>query len=320
MKQTLPIFLFLTLGFGILYWLLRPPTTQFSFIDTDYDGVINANDKENNTTWLADTSNYKLKDYVDNEGLIDTSKTKKLCDCWEFPKTNDRKILKCKDNLNWFTYEGKLIEYRMEGSENGRFYSNSSSIIATQKDNDIEKKHENLFPEYYSNEEDLKINEPTDDLNKLVTISYNGKKYKLNKGLTTDKGIDYNEANYRYKNNKWETQTNPPNGPWTNAKVENINFLLTKVATEIKTKEKTKVKEGEKEIDKEKNDPPVITSKNREYTSADLYWIQLNNLNDYELKNREAEIKIKNNCKHLKPTSINGKVAQKSVITRINNF
>ena len=236
MKQTPIILLFLSIGFGILYWLLKPPTTQLSLIDTDYDSVIDANDKEKNTTWLADTSNYKLKDYVDNEGLIDTSKTKKLCDCWEFPKTSDRKILKCKDNLNWFTYEDKLIEYRMEDSENGRFYSNSSSIIATQKDNEIEKKHENLFPEHYANDEDVIINEPSSkDLNELVTISYNGKNYKLKKGFTTEKGMNFNDANYRYKNNKWETQMDPPNGSWSNPKDKDVNYLLVKNAKEIKT-------------------------------------------------------------------------------------
>ena len=313
----------------VFFWARnwKAENDRIANLDTDRDGVIDANDKEKTIQWLKDTSNYKLKDYVDAKGAIDTLKTKNLCDCWNFPDAKDRKILKCKDNLNWFVYEDKLIEYRMEGSENGRFYSNSSSIIATQKDNDVEKKHEILFPEHYANEEDLLINEPlAEDLNKLVTISYGGKKYQLKKGFTTDKGMDYNKANYRYKNNKWETQTNPPNGDWTNPKVENINFLLTKVATEIKSGEKKKsevVKEeteksGDKKNDKDKKNPPVIENKNGENSSADIYWIQLNNLNDYQLKNKEAEIANSENT--MIPTSKDGKDAKKSVKSRIRKF
>jgi hypothetical protein len=311
-KQTLFIFLFLALGFGILYWLLKPPTAQLSSIDTDYDGVIDANDNEKKTAWLLDTSNYKLKDYVDTDGLIDRSKTKSLCDCWEFPDISDRNILKCEDNLNWFVYEDKLIEYRIEGSELGRFYSDYGRLIATRSDNDIEKKHEILFPEHYAYEEDLKINELSDDLNKLVTISYKGKKYKLKKGFTTDKGIDYNKANYRYKNNKWEIQINSPNGAWTNSKEQDIKFLMIKFATEIKPIDINKPEVVEKELEK-------IGSKNEnQNTSADIYWIQLNNLNDYQLKNKKTEIANSENT--MIPTSINGKVAKKSVKNRIKNF
>jgi hypothetical protein len=317
MKQSILLFSFLTIGFGILYWLLKPPTDQLSTIDSDYDGVIDGNDKEKNTTWLVDTSNYKLKDYVDTDGLIDRSKTKSLCDCWEFPDIRDRKILKCEDNLNWFVYEDKLVEYRMEDSELGRFYSNYGRLIATRSDNDIEKKHEILFPEHYTKTEDVKINEPpSQDLNKLVTISYNGKKYKLKKVFTTDKGIDYNKANYRYKNNKWEIQTNPPNGPWTSPKVENINFLLSKVAIEIKSGEKKKPETVEEEIEKSK--PPVMENKNAENTSSDIYWIQLNNMNDFELKNKKAE--IENSEGTMIPFSKDGKAAKKNVKTRIKYF
>jgi hypothetical protein len=312
-KQTFPIFLFLTLGFGILYWLLKPPTIEFSTMDSDYDGVIDAKDKDINTTWLTDTSNYKLKDYVDSDGLIDRSKTKNLCNCWDFPNISDRETLKCKDNLNWFVYENTLIEYRMEGSENGRFYSAYSSIIATQKDNNIEKKHESLFPEHYEKTEVVTINEPPlDDRNKLVVISYKGTKYQLKKGFITDKGMDYNTAKFRFKNNKWEIQTNPPNGVWTNSEAKDIHFLLTKVATEIKSIENHTIK-----IDGGKKDGSN-NGNNEVNTNADDYWIKLNKEDDYSLNSKKSEIIISFQTK--KPSSKAGKEAEKSVKNRILNF
>ncbi len=311
MKQTPILLLFLTIGFGILYWLLKPPSTQLSLIDTDYDGVIDANDKEKNTDWLSDTSNYKLKDYVDVDGLIDRSKTKNLCDCWEFPDISDRKILKCEENLNWFTYEGKLIEYRMEGLELGRFYSDYGRLIATRSDNDIEKKHESLFPEHYANEEDVIINKPpVENLNKLVTISYKDKKYQLKKGFTTEKGFSFNNANYRFKGNNWEIQINPPHGAWTNSKEKDIKFLMMKFATEIKESEKIiNEKDKEKTVNKRENPPAEGIS------VEDLYWIDLDKLNDYDLIKKEAEISNSGNKKI--PTSHAGIAARKSVKMRI---
>jgi hypothetical protein len=314
MKQTPILVFFLSIGFGILYWLLKPPTTQLSSIDTDYDGVFDANDKEKKTAWLLDSSNYKLKNYIDtSNGLIDASKTKSLCDCWEFPDISDRKILKCEDNLNWFVYEGKLMEYRIEGSESGRFYSDYCRLIATQSDNEIEKAHESLFPEHYANEADFLINDHSDDLNKVVTVSYKGKKYQLKKGFTTEKGFSFNNANYRFKGNKWEIQINPPNGTWTNSKEKDIKFLMIKFPAEIKPIEINKPEIVEKEQEKK------MGSKNEnQNTSADIYWLQLNNLNDYQLKNKEAV--IANNENTMVPTSINGKAAKKSVKMRIKNF
>ena len=317
MKQTPIILLFLSIGFGILYWLLKPSTAQFSSIDSDYDGVIDANDREKNTAWLADTNNYKLKDYVDQDGLIDRSKTKNLCDCWEFPNSSDREILKCKNNLNWFTYEGKLIEYRMEGSENGRFYSNSSLIIATQKDNEIEKKHENLFPEHYANDEDVIINEPSSkDLNELVTISYNGKKYQIKKGFTIEKGLSFNNANYRFKGNNWEIQTNPPSGTWNMAKEMDINYILNKIAKEIITV-KVLVEKGNEGGNTIPKNNVGSTELN---TEADNYWIYLDQLSEEKIISKKVEIKLNLNSRDKKPSTLAGSKARRNILRKLNNL
>jgi hypothetical protein len=294
-------------------------------VDTDHDGIFDDKDKEKNTTWLADTSNYKLKDYVDSTGFIDTSKTKKLCDCWEFPDTNDRNILKCENKLNWFVFQGKLIEYRMEGSENGRFYSNSSSIIATQKDNEIEKKHESLFPDHYPKEDDVKINEPpVEDLNKLVTVSYNGKMYQLKRGFITEKGEAFNNSNYRFINNKWQRQKNPNGGKWGEPEENDIPHLLESLKAEIKTVKK-------KEVVKTNNSGNKDTKKvvdnnsggnNEVNTEADKYWINLaeSGLSDPLFKSKMDEIKENLNSLEMKPTTSAGKSAKNKITTRYNKF
>jgi hypothetical protein len=328
-KLVIPIILIagIALILGIVFLLFNNGGEKVEQVDTDHDGIIDSKDQEKNTPWLADTSNHRLNNYIDTtNGLIDASKTKKLCDCWDFPDTNDRKILKCEDNLNWFVYEGKLYEFRSNQPADGKFYKSASEWVKSGNDDEIEDYHKDKNRSFYSVNGTQDLEATAADQTEFVQITYKGEKYRIKKGFTTDKGMDYNKANYRYKNNKWETQTNPPNGPWASPKVENINFLLTKVATEIKSGEKKKrevVKEeteksGDKKNDKNKNNPPVIENKNGENTSADIYWIQLNNLNDYELKNKKAE--IENSEGTMTPSSKDGKAAKKNVKTRIKYF
>ena len=316
MKQTTFLIFFLTLGFGTLYWLLKPPSPIISYLDEDSDGIIDSKDKEKNTVWFADSSNYKLKDYVNNNGEIDTKKTKNLCNCWKFPAKKDRDVLKCKDNLNWFVYKDKLYEYRTSDAETARFYSNAEKIIATNSDNDIEQYHEKQFPNNYKHsEEEEVITPPVSQQEEYVTIKYNNKKYKLKKGVVTTKGIEYNNANYRYLKSKWETQINPPNGTWVDAKPKDVNFLLNKKAIEINESEKSDTKKENLITDDKKTSETTVVDKNTppeakattQNSEADEYWIRLDKL-------ARADLGLSYIDLNKKPVTKVGKAAKKSVL------
>ena len=150
MKQTLILLCFMLFGFGALYWLLKPPTPPYLKSDKDFDDIEDKADKDLNTVWFKDTTNYRVRNYVNVYGKIDTSKTKPLCNCWKFPKAEDRKILLCTDTENWFVFENTLYEYREINPGDGNFYSDNSSKVASTKDNEIEKEHKKLFPALYA--------------------------------------------------------------------------------------------------------------------------------------------------------------------------
>ena len=191
--------------------------------DKDFDGIEDKADEEVNTVWFKDTTNYRVRNYVNVYGKIDTSKTKDLCNCWKFPKAEDRKILLCTDTENWFVFNNTLYEYREINPGDGNFYSDTNSKVASTKDNEIEEKHKKLFSAIYDEiilPEDTTIKDPPVfppvENNKMVVITYNTKSYKIKIGFTTDKGLFYNNSNYRFKNKKWQRQRNPPNGEWGN--------------------------------------------------------------------------------------------------------
>ena len=279
--------------FGILSYLNKKSEEKIiATTDTDLDGIFDDKDKEKTTQWLKDTSNYKLKDYVNSEGEIDTNKTKNLCNCWKFPANKDRDVLKCKENLNWFVYKDKLYEFRTTDAETARFYSSAEKIIATNSDNDIEQYHEKQFPNNYTHsEEEEVITPPVSPQEEYETISYNNKKYKLKKGVVTTKGIELNNANYRYLKSKWETQINPPNGTWGDAKPKDVNFLLNKKAIEIKESVKADQKKENNIKDEKKTTETIVVDKNTpteakattQNNEADDYWIKLDKLASADL-------------------------------------
>jgi hypothetical protein len=189
--------------------------------DTDRDGVVDAKDENLKTVWISDSVKFPLKKYVNSNGFIDASKTKSLCDCWEIPEVKEREILKCKNNLNWFVLGNKLYEYRIEDSNNGRFYESSELKIASNRDNQIEKEHERLFPEHYNKEEDIEVqNDPNKE---YITITFENKHYRLKKGFTTEQGMEFGEKDRN--NNDYIPHWKFKNGVWLKKATPRSNFL-----------------------------------------------------------------------------------------------
>ena len=316
--------------FGILSYLNKKSEEKIiATTDTDLDGIFDDKDKEKTTQWLEDTSNYKLKDYVDDEGLIDASKTKKHCDCWEFPDSSDREILKCKDNLNWFLYEDKLIEYRMEGSDIGLFYETPTAFIPTKNDLEIKTFHKGRFPDYYSESgQDINNDAPAEDPNELVTISYKGENYRIKKGFTLNVGNEFGSRGedgfipywrFKDKDDKWEKQSSK-GSRWQNATESDIKALFASKKVCPATIDVTKCEACKKKLSEcsghegtgnDKENPPT-----KGESLDDIYWIELDKLNDYDLKDKAK----KNEIKDKKSYSTAGIAAKKSVKTRIKNF
>ena len=192
--------------------------------DKDFDGIEDKADEEVNTVWFKDTTNYRVRNYVNVYGKIDTSKTKDLCNCWKFPKAEDRKILLCTDTENWFVFKNILYEYREVSEGDGSFYSAANSKIKSTLDNDVEEFHQQFLQETFPPEDDSTIIPEVS--NRVATINYNNKKYNVKIEFTSNEGIEFNDANYRFKNNVWKRQSNPPNGNWTEPNENDISFMF----------------------------------------------------------------------------------------------
>lgn len=311
MKQTLFILLFLTFGFGILYWLLKPPAKVSVKLDDDYDGVLNEKDHEVTTNWITDSIRYPLRDFVNSNGLVDEKKTKTLCNCWDFQDVKERKVLKCQNNLYWFVVNGKLYEYRMEGAGTKRFYSSAYQAIPTNADSTIEVEHRRLFPQHYRT---YRSKTEAKNLEQQVVIQFQGRSYQVNKVLTAKKGMRFNGSNYRYFGSKWQYQNNPPNGGWLHARDKDIKHLLKSLVNY------GKVKIIDKKTPELKEKPEVIPPKKIEnvHSANDQYWIYLNKLTDEELNTKSAEIFT--NMITKSPMSPQGKIARINVRKRIHAF
>ena len=288
--------------------------------DKDFDGIEDNADREVNTVWFKDTTNYRVRNYVNVYGKIDTSKTKHLCNCWEFPKAEDRKILLCTDTENWFVFENTLYEYREINPGDGNFYSDTNSKVASTKDNEIEEKHKKLFSAIYDEiilPEDTTIKDPPVENNKMVVITYNTKSYKIKIGFTTDKGLFYNNSNYRFKNKKWQRQRNPPNGEWGNPDEGDIPAMfkakgIKPIEKDINTPEVKKKAEAEVKKKVEGND---------DKTDHSSYWINLDKKSDDHLKNISVLIRrnIADEAYKCKPGSA-GATARLIIISRLNKL
>ena len=316
MKQTLILLVAVTLGFGVLYWLLMPPAALTN-LDSDFDGIVDGKDKDLKTSWLSDTSLYKLKDYVTSEGIIDTALTKVLCACWKFPNAADRVLLKCKNDTSWFQVNDTLYEFRKSGPADGTFYSSSDIKVKSGNDDEIEKKHRKLFPEFYNPNkppvpEIIEVPTP-DDNNTIISITYMNKQYKLKKGFTTAAGMKFNNANYRYQNKDWKVQSNPPNGNWKVATEADINFLLARKATLVtKMEQVTPVVVEIVPPPKE----PIAAEIKSEQTKLN-YWNKVFAYTDVEFKANKDEIKGRLTSKDWKSTKKNSEADKARAMVNI---
>jgi hypothetical protein len=228
-KQVIFLAVFTFIGFGLLYWLLKPASSEsIGPQDDDHDGIENAYDREPNTAWPLDTAVFKLKDYVDAVGKLAPKKIQALCDCWKVPDVALRKQLPCKeDNPNWWTFEGKLYEIRKE-NDNVRFYSGEGVLMRTQDDNALETAHKDDFPQYYASETPEPSPTPSPEPNQKITITYKGERYKIKQGFTSETGMEYNNSLWRYRNNTWQRAKNPNNPKWEEATPKDVDHLLSR--------------------------------------------------------------------------------------------
>lgn len=228
MKNIVFLFFFMLFGFGILYFLLKsedPATALQNDLnrDDDADGVINASDKEPNNKWIKDTT-YKLRDFVDTEGKLNRIKVDSLlCNCFTVPDSSERTIIGCKDNAEYFVFEGKLWRY---DEATNRFYD-AYGVAIKNGNNAISERH-SIF---------LKVANDVFDENNGVKSSrdivFNNIKYNVPYKLTSEEGITYNAADYRYYSGKWETRIVSGTGSWIKASANDIVFLLAKIGKKV---------------------------------------------------------------------------------------
>ena len=314
MKKTLILLGFLILGFGVLYWLLKPPATVWA-VDTDLDGLVDQVDEEDSTIWLTDTSKYHLYKYVNAMGRVDSKKTKPLCDCWEFPEVTNRKILLCQDNKNWFNFEYNLYEFREDNPGDGRFYKNKETRVATSEDDQIEQHHKKLFPEAYTSE----VNPEAVVVSGYSNITYKGKVYSINADFLSNEGALYNTSRWKFKNNTFQKRECIPNteegrGSWNNASKNDIDVILKKFGTlKVDKKVAEEVDKKVAEEDDEEDEKPKTP------TDYSQYWLRLNELPINELKGRKTEINAKKiDSKYNCPNGSPGDKARASVLAKIN--
>jgi hypothetical protein len=232
-KQVIFFAVFTFIGFGLLYWLLKPATSEPTGPqDDDHDGIENANDIEPNTAWPLDTAVFKIKDYVDAVGRLDPTKIKALCDCWKVPDASLRKQLACEDNAHWWTFEGVLYEIRKENGD-VRFYSGEGVLVRTQDDNNLEKAHKGTFPEFYASETPEPPLPPSTDPDQKITITYKGERYTIKQGFTSEEGLTYNNVLWRYRNNTWQKAENPNTPVWEMATKKDVDFMNNKFRKKV---------------------------------------------------------------------------------------
>ncbi len=281
--------------------------------DYDHDGMENKVDQEDRTIWLKDTTKYKLVKYVDHLGKVDAKKTKPLCDCWEFSKIADRAILLCKDNKNWFKYENNLHEFREDSPGDGRFYKNNVTRVATSDDDKIEQYHQKLFPEAYGEN-------PVPDpvvVSGYSNIDYKEKRYSIKSDFLSNEGAFYNDARWKFRNNKFQKRECIPNtqngrGAWNNASNNDIDVILQRFGELINTPVNPPVQTP-------RTGTTTVPTTNLEVdTENDKYWIKINT--DFNNYDTEEYTIIKGNYTNKKPTSSKGKKALKDVKSKINSL
>ena len=323
-KQTFIIALILILGFGVIYLLLRPSVDPWS-IDSDHDGLVDQVDQEDSTHWIADTSRYPLNHYVNEQGYVDSIKTQPLCDCWDFPNMQERMILKCQDNAQWFVFNWQLINF-----ENGRFYRAKNELIPTNNDDPIVLYHEKLFGAMQILPHNPEPKAPDIDPNKKVEFRYRGKTYRIKQGFLSNEGMTWSNAKWRYINNTWEKALNPDNPRFSSDNVtkNDIEFFLSRNATVVpKNTQKTtntgtnngsSSTSGNSNTQTNTGNSNAGNSTSDELTQDDLYWISfLNRIKDREPTEADKNEANKNRTKKTDLTKV-GKQARNKVMKLIN--
>jgi hypothetical protein len=268
---------------GLVFWLKPASSESIGPQDDDHDGIENANDLEPNTAWPLDTAVFKLKDYVDAVGKLAPKKIQELCDCWKVPDIAVRKQLSCKDNANWWMFGDSLYEMRVENG-NVRFYSGEGVLMRTQDDNDLEKAHRLAFPEFYASGTPEPPLPPSPEPNQKITITYNGERYKIKQGFTSEKGMEYSHALWRYRNNTWQKAPEPKHPKWEEATPKDVDHLLSRPELA------TKLEQGPPSPPV--TDPPQPPPLQNSNLSTDAYWVEKSKLlaTDDGKKNLEADV------------------------------
>jgi hypothetical protein len=218
-KQVIFLAVFTFIGFGLLYWLLRPEKNEWA-VDSDRDGLVDTVDQEDSTRWVA-TEKFPLHRYVDAQGKVDPLKTAPLCDCWEFPRIEDRALLKCRDNEFWFSFEYQLHEYRVDAEGKGTFYSNPNLVVLGEKETSIREFHQRIYTQ------------ESGDPNVMATISYRNVKYLIKQGFTSEEGLTYNNVLWRYRNNTWQKAPNPNTPVWEMATKKDVDVMNKKFRKKV---------------------------------------------------------------------------------------
>jgi hypothetical protein len=327
-KHTFIIALILIFGFGIIYILLKPSVEPWS-IDSDHDGLVDQVDQEDSTRWIADTSRFPLNQYVNELGFVDSTKTQPLCDCWEFPNIQERMILKCQDNAQWFVFNWQLINF-----QNGRFYRAKNELIPTNNDDHIELYHEKLFGAMQIPPINPNPSDPVSKINPNVKVewSYNGKTYRIKQGFLSEEGMEWNACKWRYINNTWEKAPNPDNPKFSSNGVtqRDIDFFLSRNATVVSrnnhnttntgTNNGSSSSSGNSNTQTNTGNSNAGNSTTEELTQDDLYWISfLNGIQDKDPTDTD-KTEVKNNRKKKKNLTKKGKMARARVIHLIDMF
>jgi hypothetical protein len=232
-------------GFGIYFWMTtasEAAAKQASIdnADDDKDGKKNISDTERNTLWLSDTSKYKLSNYVTADGTLDRIKVDNLCNCFAVPDSTERAKIKCKDNAEYFVFEGKLWHY---DEASNRFYDKDSTPVKNGN-NAITRHHDKL----------TKVNSKSESTtsNGTTEVTFKNVKYTVReefKNLTTANGIKMpymkDFVDYRYFSKKWETRPSSGVGPWKLAEDENVRFVLGQIGKKVSTGTKPTTEKNE---------------------------------------------------------------------------
>ncbi len=304
------------IGFVTLYFLLAPESSANAETDTsmtadfDKDGVINKSDIEDSTVWLSDTSVYKLSKFIAADGTLDRIKVDSLCNCFAVPDSAERAKIKCKDNADYFVFEGKLWHY---DDATNSFYDKDKNKVKSWV-NAITMHHDDL----------IKVNSKSEGnkSNGTTEVTFKNVKYYVSEKLISSVGVVYNDADYRYFNGKWERRNNSGSGSWNAAPDSDINYLLSIIGTKVSTA--TKQTTEKNEIGEKAEEPYDDSAKDNSDTgnAADNFYLGYCKDGDpnklFKDVIRNERVKIENYKGS--PETCNGKKARHNIYKYLKNY